>query len=246
MPPHEQVLGSICSISRRNCATSSSYCLPCARAMLGAPVRSDLIEFRSNDCDERWQLDRGRRPNDVRIDSPVLVNHKIAHARHCLPRSAGESYSSRWSDPLRRLTDDCEVEHHCTQDRVIVPEDFVRHAFDSVLDPSASVCDVLNLALSLRGIANFPKYSIAHIRLQTARRHNINRTTERFFKQLFDGDQIKETALVRKLDEAIDIRIDREVPRATEPKMPMRTTRSAASSGRMRSIVASASASEGM
>ena len=65
----------------------------------------------------------------------------------------------------------------------------------------------LNLALSLRGIANFPKYSIAHIRLQTARRHNINRTTERFFKQLFDGDQIKETALVRKLDEAIDIRI---------------------------------------
>ena len=65
----------------------------------------------------------------------------------------------------------------------------------------------LNLALSLRGIANFPKYSIAHIRLQTARRHNINRTTERFFKQLFDGDQIKETAVVRKLDEAIDIRI---------------------------------------
>ncbi|GDY06267.1 hypothetical protein LBMAG51_10540 [Phycisphaerae bacterium] len=65
----------------------------------------------------------------------------------------------------------------------------------------------LNLALSLRGIANFPKYSIAHIRLQTARRHNINRTTERFFKQLFDGDQIKETALVRKLDEAINIRI---------------------------------------
>lgn len=110
--------------------------------MLGAPVRSDLIEFRSNECDERWQLDRGRRPNDVRIDSPVLVNHKIAHARHCLPRSAGESYSSRWSDPLRRLTDDCEVEHHCTQDRVVVPEDFVRHAFDSVLDPSASVCDV--------------------------------------------------------------------------------------------------------
>ena len=98
----------------------------------------------------------------------------------------------------------------CSQPRTIVSS-FLKISFVMPLIlfwirvPASAMS--LNLALSLRGIANFPKYSIAHIRLQTARRHNINRTTERFFKQLFDGDQIKETALVRKLDEAIDIRI---------------------------------------
>jgi len=62
-------------------------------------------------------------------------------------------------------------------------------------------------APSSRGIADFPKDGLTNIILQPPDRHHVNLATEFLFKQALDPGDVEEVAVVREVDEEVDVGI---------------------------------------
>jgi hypothetical protein len=62
-------------------------------------------------------------------------------------------------------------------------------------------------APSSRGIADFPKDGLANIILQPTDRHHVYLATEFLLKQALDPGDVEEIAIVREIDEEVDVGI---------------------------------------
>ena len=114
-------------------------------ALLGAAVLAHSFANRACRCLQAWKLRRYRAPDDVEVDSEVLVKEDVLHTREARPIDLRATLGESGRNLFDRLADDFEISDDGVPGSAVRVETLARDAFEIAFDSLRSFQNVVEI-----------------------------------------------------------------------------------------------------